>query len=271
MHKFTKFKKSKGQFFLIGAVMVTSILFTVYNVFLGYFAIDTSEVQLREEGHIASNIEKLSRGKFNELDSGDITCDEYSDNIETFEIFTEEQTLERGIFLDYKASIENGCLWTNFTVDMSSKQVNLLKKWDMSIDFSPFNYVMDSDNDWSGSSPHVTEVDRFNIVTSDGAVHLQNNAEDGRVVYQFDSCHEAGSPECEEAVWYDNEPIGNSPGNSILSFRYATNESGRFEFQDDIDDTGDSRYFQMEIVMNRTDLSNEVNVTKTDISFATIP
>lgn len=93
MHSLSK--SSKGQFFILSAVVIISAVFLISGLFEPSKIIDTSSVVLDEAPFIFENIKEKATATI----SGSKTCDDARFNLEEYKKFVEIYSLSKGYFL----------------------------------------------------------------------------------------------------------------------------------------------------------------------------
>lgn len=96
-------KSKKGQFFVLSAFVIVSILYFVSRWMEPYTIIDTSQVVLIEEPFVFNNIKE----KVEYAILGSKSCGELKYNLEEYKIFVESYAMEKGYDVDLNYSIAN--------------------------------------------------------------------------------------------------------------------------------------------------------------------
>jgi len=103
---------SKGQWFLISAIIVSGAFLAIAALFRGYYDIDTSTIAQFNEDYYFKNI----KDQFNATVQ-DSNCTDMQENLDEFAYFAQKNMEERGYLLFMNYTIDN-CLLKNVRLGM---------------------------------------------------------------------------------------------------------------------------------------------------------
>lgn len=112
LRSFPSNKGSKGQWFIISAIIVSGAFLAISGLFKGYYDIDTSVIGRYNEDYYFKNI----KTQFNVVVQ-DSDCTDMQENLDEFVYFSEQSMQERGYFLFVNYTINN-CLTKDVSLGM---------------------------------------------------------------------------------------------------------------------------------------------------------
>jgi len=127
--------RSKGQWFIISAVVISGALLAISFVFRGYFAADTSTVQLNDQSYYFYAINE----GYSNVDTSNTDCATKQKGMEELHYFETQEMMNKGIALAMIYDVD--C-----TANKVNKKLLLLQSDDMEV--------------WEGQRPSVASLTR---------------------------------------------------------------------------------------------------------------
>ncbi|MBI4019378.1 MAG: hypothetical protein HY364_03925 [Candidatus Aenigmarchaeota archaeon] len=124
---------SKGQWFIISAVIISGALLAISFIFRGYFAADTSAVQLNDQSYYFYSINESIAN----IHASNTDCTTKQKDMEELEHFASQEMIDKGIALAMIYEVD--C-----TSNTINKKVLLLHSGDMEI--------------WEGQRPAISSL-----------------------------------------------------------------------------------------------------------------
>ena len=115
-------KSRKGQFFMLAAVAVVTVLFFVSRWIEPLRVTDTSSVVISDETYVFDNIKEKAASAV----KGSENCDELDFNVQEYKNFVERYGLDRGysIRLDYAIPSCGATATVNFHLKLHSDKID---------------------------------------------------------------------------------------------------------------------------------------------------
>lgn len=115
-------KSRKGQFFILSAVAVVTILFFISRWIEPLRATDTSSVVLSDEAYVFDNVKEKATNAV----KGSEDCDELGYNVQEYKNFIERYGLDKGykITLDYSIPSCTNTATVSFHLKLHSDKVD---------------------------------------------------------------------------------------------------------------------------------------------------
>ncbi|HLC59438.1 MAG TPA: hypothetical protein VJH34_02850 [archaeon] len=121
-------RSNKGQFFVLSAVVIISIIFLLGRLLEPSNIVDTSSVVLNDAPFIFNNIEEKAKTTVNSSK----TCEDATFNLQEYKDFVESYVLGKGYYLSFTYTLTS-C--PNFSADVTQ----ILKTTDTTIQS---NYIL---------------------------------------------------------------------------------------------------------------------------------
>ena len=131
MHKSLTYKRntfgSKGQWFIISAIIVSSSLLTISVLFKSFSSVDTSKSFQIEEDYLAQSIENAFNSTIISNGYDQPNCVNLNRELNEFVIFSRRKLAESGYLLDIKYDVNCLNRKTDFNIFIASDKLNITR------------------------------------------------------------------------------------------------------------------------------------------------